>query len=68
MTRTTGNFICPNCGAVSEAFYYQSGGYHFSHGYGVWDDIEDHLVCTACGAEVDMPEPEPLPDTDEIPF
>ncbi len=27
-----------------------TGGYHFSHAIGVWDDIDDAVICTSCGA------------------
>jgi hypothetical protein len=49
---------------------YSTGSIHFTGG-DVWDDIEDHLLCTRCGEELDeMPgyHPSRQADDDDPPF
>jgi hypothetical protein len=59
-----------------------TGGYHFSHVLGVWDDIREYLVCFDCGMKLErgwrnwkervrdyysLPEP-PSAESEEVPF
>jgi hypothetical protein len=45
-----------------------TGGMHFDHETGPWDDIQEHVYCLDCGKEINSQPAEPSNNFDDIPF
>lgn len=61
-------FVCPVCGDIDRPYFYTAGTTHFNGE--PWDNIEDHFICTRCGAEVEIVTTEEYGDGDfdDLPF